>query len=360
MTKKLLEWNEDLIKHRSSGSTPLHFAASWDIKRRAGLQGDISRRTELLLDATPLNFAAAALDIDRRAGLLLDAYESSAYQPDNTGSFPIHVAALGNNLAVVHVMLEKCPDCAQLRDAQGRTFLHIAVSKDYYHLVRRSISLLLRGNHLWAANGAFQMRRVYKMLMAAGARFGVRRRGEEAPMLNEEKEAETIKESTTIVGVVSVLILTVSFAAAFQSPGGYSTDANRAGTPELAKMYSFQAFVAANNLATLCSGMSTLSLMYAGVSTVDIRTRGRAFVISVFFLKSSARCLAGAFVFGTYAVLDPVAHGQPNKPLLGRAVAVPGILRSGTASTEDGERLGAELLAEDLEEGAGQRVSRGS
>ena len=161
MTKKLLEWNEDLIKQgdRSSGSTPLHFAASWDIKRRAGLQGDISRRTELLLDATPLNFAAAALDIDRRAGLLLDAYESSAYQPDNTGSFPIHVAALGNNLAVVHVMLEKCPDCAQLRDAQGRTFLHIAVSKDYYHLVRRSISLLLRGNHLWAANGAFQMRR---------------------------------------------------------------------------------------------------------------------------------------------------------------------------------------------------------
>ena len=127
-------------------------------------------------------------------------------------------------------------------------------------------------------------------------------------MLNEEKEAETIKESTTIVGVVSVLILTVSFAAAFQSPGGYSTDANRAGTPELAKMYSFQAFVAANNLATLCSGMSTLSLMYAGVSTVDIRTRVRAFVISVFFLKSSARCLAGAFVFGTYAVLDPVAH----------------------------------------------------
>ena len=102
------------------------------------------------------------------------------------------------------------------------------------------------------------------------------------------------KKSTTIVGVVSVLILTVSFAAAFQSPGGYSTDANRAGTPELAKMYSFQ--------------VCTLSLMYAGVSTVDIRTRVRAFVISVFFLKSSARCLAGAFVFGTYAVLDPVAH----------------------------------------------------
>lgn len=147
MTKKLLDWNKDLIKHgdRSSGSTPLHFAASWDIKKRAGLQSDISRRAQPLLDASPLHFAASLdmSDISRRAELLLDAYESSAYQPDKTGSFPIHVAALGNNLAVVHVLLEKCPGCAQLRDAQGRTLLHIAVSKDYCRLVGHIINHLL-------------------------------------------------------------------------------------------------------------------------------------------------------------------------------------------------------------------------
>lgn len=147
MTKKLLDWNKDLIKHgdRSSGSTPLHFAASWDIKKRAGLESDVSTRAQPLLDASPLHFAALLdiSDISTRAELLLDAYESSAYQPDKTGSFPIHVAALGNNLAVVRVLLEKCPGCVQLRDAQGRTLLHIAASKDYCRLVGHIINHLL-------------------------------------------------------------------------------------------------------------------------------------------------------------------------------------------------------------------------
>ncbi|CAN6381399.1 unnamed protein product [Urochloa humidicola] len=60
MTKKLLEWNKNLIKlgDRSSRRTPLHFAASW---------GSETRRT---------------------AKLLLDADESSAYQSDAKGSFP--------------------------------------------------------------------------------------------------------------------------------------------------------------------------------------------------------------------------------------------------------------------------------
>lgn len=147
MTKKLLDWNKDLIKHGdgSSGSTPLHFAASWDIKKRAGLQSDISRRVQPLLDVSPLHFAAS-LDISDITELLLDAYESSAYQPDKNGSFPIHVAALGNNLAVVHVLLEKCPGCVQLRDAQGRTLLHIAASKDYCRLVGYIINQLLLAN----------------------------------------------------------------------------------------------------------------------------------------------------------------------------------------------------------------------
>ncbi|CAN6363037.1 unnamed protein product [Urochloa humidicola] len=63
----------------------------------------------------------------------------------------------------------------------------------------------------------------------------------------------------------------------------------------------------ANNLAAFCSTMATISLMYAGVTTVDISTRKTAFVLSIFFLNSSARSLAAAFAFGTYAVLGPVA-----------------------------------------------------
>lgn len=153
--------------------------------------------------------------------------------------------------------------------------------------------------------------RIHRLLSIAGAKPGVQRHGAkvQAPELNVEAEAKKIQDSTTTIGVVSVLIITVSFAAAFQLPGGYSTGGNKPdGTPELANKYSFQAFVMANNLAAFCSTMSTLSLMYAGVSTVDISTRKKAFVLAISFLNSSARSLSAAFAFGTYAVLAPVAY----------------------------------------------------
>lgn len=157
--------------------------------------------------------------------------------------------------------------------------------------------------------------RILSLLRAAGARPGFRPRGEEdedPKQPNEEKEAEKIKDSTATIGIASVLIITISFAAAFQFPGGYSTgDDNKqpAGTPELAKVYSFEAFVVANNLAALCSAISTFSVMFTGVSAVSLRMRKRAFLVSILFLNGSARSLAAAFAFGTYAVaVAPVAR----------------------------------------------------
>jgi ankyrin repeat protein len=133
MTKKLLEWNEGLIKQgdESSGSTPLHFAASW---RFESMLENLLRRDSI----TSIT-----------AKLLLDAYESSAYQADHNGSFPIHVAALTNNIAVARVLLQKCPDCVHLRDAQGRTFLHIAAFKGYTYIVMWvHFFFLRRGNRV--------------------------------------------------------------------------------------------------------------------------------------------------------------------------------------------------------------------
>lgn len=98
----LLEWNKDLIKQaeRSTGSTALHFAASSE--RAAG----------------PI------------ISLLLAAGPSLAYQPDNNGSFPIHVAAIADRGNALYTLLHGCHDCAELRDAKGGTFLHVAVVEE--------------------------------------------------------------------------------------------------------------------------------------------------------------------------------------------------------------------------------------
>ena len=94
------------------GSTPLHLAASLDWWSEAWV---VSERFEHIW---PWSKSTATL--------LLDANICSAYQPDSKGLYPIHIAALADNLNVTKVLLERCPDCATLRDGKGRTFLHVA------------------------------------------------------------------------------------------------------------------------------------------------------------------------------------------------------------------------------------------
>lgn len=101
-----------------NGSTPLHFAASLKTSTTG-----LSRWSEYFHPKpSPTT-------------LLLDANESAMYQPDNGGSYPIHVAASNGILKVVITLLKRYPDCATLRDIQGRTFFHVAVEKKRRNIV---------------------------------------------------------------------------------------------------------------------------------------------------------------------------------------------------------------------------------
>ena len=97
---------------KQKGSTPLHLAASLP-----GWPG---------VGFLPMRFPQAT------ARLLLDANESTAYQADDQGWYPIHVAAWSGSLTVVKLLLDdmesrrRRQDCATLRDGKGRTFLHVA------------------------------------------------------------------------------------------------------------------------------------------------------------------------------------------------------------------------------------------
>ncbi|RCV17057.1 LOW QUALITY PROTEIN: hypothetical protein SETIT_3G188600v2 [Setaria italica] len=282
MTRLLLEWNRDLIKQRDiNGSTPTHLAAS---------AADPSLQfTNFVFSASNLEHCSLGSYFLLSQKCLTRLYEhmnlalpqvlradpSSAFQPDIHGSFPVHVAASADSMASVIVLLTRCPGCARLRDARGRTFLHIAVEKKRQHVlsfVRRwcqqpstssvlniqddegntalhlavlagernvvrclignrsvHINLQNKGNPPWISprdkfSTDFTLDWILGMLTFANAQTANRRRDQieeyNPHQINEEEESRKIKEFPQIVGIGSVLVATAMFTAAITMPGG--------------------------------------------------------------------------------------------------------------------------------------------
>ena len=145
---KLLEWNKTQLclttQSDENGSTPLRFAAAIKFM----IQFGPSRICRQVLEANP----------------------DALYQPDHAGFFPIHVAASVGAFRNVDMFVKRCPGSAGLRDAKGRTFLHVAVEKDKVDVIvatcrKRSLSWIMNmvdndGNtalHLAVKAGNLQM-----------------------------------------------------------------------------------------------------------------------------------------------------------------------------------------------------------
>ncbi|XP_044421869.1 ankyrin-1 isoform X1 [Triticum aestivum] len=343
LTEMLLEWNKALtIQQDENGSTPLHLVAS--------VLGQSDRRTI--------------------RALLLEANPDALYQPDNNGLFPIHVAASVDATLAISDFLKKSSRCAGLRDARGRTFLHVAVDKMKIRTVgsacrNRSLSWIFNmqdkeGNtalHLAIQKGSLTMFcalfgnrqvslnltnekgetaldiarcnvpegglyynqnsevKIDLALKFAGAKCGISRRDyfEENDIIQERqddnKNKEIVKEGTQTLCIGSVLIATVTFGATFAMPGGYRADDHiNGGTPTLAGRYAFDAFTLANALAFTFATMATISLMSSGSSLYNLRSRIMHLGTAFYFIKISLTSLAAAFAIGTYMMISPVAH----------------------------------------------------
>ena len=143
IAKLLVEWNKDLVRQRDiNGSTPMHFAAS-------AADPAFFQFTNFVF--TTSNFESHFLGsylLPQRCltgfyewwglpfPLLLNLEPSLAFQPDIHGSYPVHVAASAESMVAVIVLLTRYPGCAGLRDARGRTFLHVAVERKRFHVVK--------------------------------------------------------------------------------------------------------------------------------------------------------------------------------------------------------------------------------
>ncbi|XP_066373076.1 protein ACCELERATED CELL DEATH 6-like [Miscanthus floridulus] len=358
-------------RDKRTGSSPLRLAASQGGWNSAVLVSTRFGR-RLWQPLSPTSVAG-----EKMMMLLVDANVSTVYQPDKleAGLYPIHVAASAGSWRTVSALLKRCPDCATLRDAQGRTFLHAAADKGRWfvvhdvcddpglswilnvqdnngdtalHLAVRAervavCSRLIRNDHVrldvlnnkgarpidltWSkmpSNIYYAWdpcTRIRKLLLQTGAPYGelradllyenVRPKGDD-----ESKVSENLTNAAQVLGIVSVLVTTVTFASAFTLPGGYRSDGGGdnaggvAGTPVLAGSYAFDAFILSVVLAFICSFTATVVLVFAGVPAGNLSSRFSSINIA-YSMMNSGRSLMAAFALGIYVVLFPVARTLP-------------------------------------------------
>ncbi|KAJ0082620.1 hypothetical protein Patl1_10460 [Pistacia atlantica] len=118
----------------------------------------------------------------------------------------------------------------------------------------------------------------------------------------EENVSKWEKRNYSLM-VVSVLIATVTFAAAFTMPGGYQNEeGTQQGTSVLIRNAAFQAFVITDAIAMMFS----LSAIFAHIFvSIGASTFFPLINYSPRFTLISMVAMILAFVTGTYAVLAP-------------------------------------------------------
>uniref|UniRef100_A0A0E0MI00 PGG domain-containing protein n=1 Tax=Oryza punctata TaxID=4537 RepID=A0A0E0MI00_ORYPU len=205
---------------------------------------------------------------------------------DNAGNTALHLAAKVCNQWSFYFLIQNPHVQLNLVNNRGQTPLDIARKHRPQGIIygldpRVRIHLLLKG--AGAKNGSYK----WDWFVDKHVRSKV----------DQSKLDKMIRDSTTqIIGVGSVLIVTVTMAAAITIPGGFR-----------ASQDAYKLFIVANTLALVCSGLATMNVMFAGVATVDIRTRMSNFLLSILFVYCSSKALVASFLFGLYAVLPPTA-----------------------------------------------------
>uniref|UniRef100_J3MWK7 PGG domain-containing protein n=1 Tax=Oryza brachyantha TaxID=4533 RepID=J3MWK7_ORYBR len=353
-------FGDDLSYDGPNGQNALHAAAL----RSAGKRVNTMTKADCSGNI-PLHFAASVGVKGITSSLLDGDTGRTGRRPDKNGMYPIHIAASVGVMDPIYSLVKKDLSCATLRDAHGRTLLHIAVEngkcnvvkfvcdeptgifkdslnmKDgdgntalhlavkkrdkfiFGHLLgKRDVELnhvnmegytpldlasKIKVEHPFASpqNPTEWMIRA---LAHSGAQFSPRRHDEFISANNSEKRQEhgaKLAESTESVLVASALIATLTFAAAFTMPGSYKTGE---ATPALGALYGFKVFLVADMFAFYFSVAATFSLAeYGNRRNVDPLVRCAYARRSVWLFHVALKSVIVAFAFGVSVVMWEVS-----------------------------------------------------
>ncbi|XP_078156951.1 protein ACCELERATED CELL DEATH 6-like [Carex rostrata] len=327
LTSMLLDWKAELANKRdASGSTPLHYAAS---------SGDVTI-VKSILDRAPL----------------------AVYIKDQEGSSPLHVAAQMRNCSAISCIIDHCPDSFELRDNNGWNFLHIMAqhggrdinlnrhdlkniisiinltsrkpylkklvnerdnednkplhlasmngnSEVILHLLRisKADTTLMNNEGITALDHAVSLSSFFLMAGAVatlapyGATFSPQREDKLVMKNWKDETTKWIDRVSKNLIVVSVLIATIAFSAAFNVPGSY----NGNGVANLRQIWQYNIFLVLDTIAMSASVSPTMLLVVT--KAVSMRCSWISFSVSLIFLFVSLFTMQLGFVVAVIVAL---------------------------------------------------------
>ncbi|XP_072151623.1 protein ACCELERATED CELL DEATH 6 isoform X2 [Setaria viridis] len=329
IAKKIMETRPELAREEenSNQNTPMQLAVLWDKidMLRVLLEHDRSLGYVFSSNDTHLIVSAAYRGHVGVARELLKHCPDAPYR-GKYGWTCLHAAVWNEQTEFVEFVLgsPQLRRLVNMRDSNGNTALHMAVEKCNPKMVA---SLLLHqdtdvtvlnnngASAHWILYGATDHAKTLNwnevsMLMLkadpqeAGSIYNLHKEAKDKVTDLSRKDIKSLTQTYTgNTSLVAILLATITFAAAFTLPGGYSSDAGSQGLPIMVRKIAFQAFLISDTLAMCTSLAVAFICIIAKWEDLEFLLYYRSFTKKLMWFAYVATTTA--FATGLYTVLAP-------------------------------------------------------
>ncbi|XVF77595.1 hypothetical protein PTKIN_Ptkin14bG0058200 [Pterospermum kingtungense] len=313
MVQELLEENPSVAYTTDyNHQTPVHLAAENGQKCLIKTLIEYCPDTIEIVDKKQrnvLHLAAMAGNLDVVLHILdLPEIEDLINSPDADGNTPLHLATQNYHGGVAHVLSKNPKVEIRAINNKKKTALAIAKSPDDRGMELQkylTLKALKRAYNQRSINpeGILENTQLDDVEEAKDRE----KKGNDGSEKGHEKEGKDDskkgREMAGVISVMSTLIATFTFTAAFTIPGGFEDEGEYAGTVILIRKAAFQAFVISDTIS-MTSSITSAVLVFWAMSRRDAESFMDTLPFAIGLTWISLIAMELAFVTGLFVVLQ--------------------------------------------------------
>ncbi|KAJ1277012.1 hypothetical protein BS78_05G261600 [Paspalum vaginatum] len=350
---QLVQKRADVARHLArqedgKGDTPMHLTAHFNRVNILEVMLNFDQSLGYVIsesNCVPLLFSAASRGHVEFARALLKYCPDAPYS-NNIGKTCLHEAVYHNQMEFVQFILEENSNLRKLVNMQltmvpdehirvaeedelryGDTALHLAVEKCNPKMVRallhhpdiditvineKNCAAIWKLSHSDNYAKSINWNKIFWLILDKDSRaetdiYNLHEEIKNNVTAESRKAVKSLTETYTgNTSLVAILIATITFAAAFTLPGGYSSSAESEGLPIMVRKVEFQAFLIFDTLG-MCSSLAVAFIcVIAKWMDFEFLLHYRSLTKKLMWFAYMTTTLA--FATGLYTVLSPRVH----------------------------------------------------